>query len=203
MIGDEGGAWWISQKAVKAVFDHEDNLEKCPYDTRVVWKLIQEHFSVKARNDMLEKCYAQFQKSFYARLCLRMSEAASEGDELCKSIFASAGCQLAKMLSALLPKVEKALIETGSLNVICVGSVWKSWNLLQEGFVKELAKHPNPFELRLLKLKADVSMAVGAFYMAADSIDFPLPRDYSKNYEVFFNYAGHEMTNGTLNGFKN
>lgn len=125
-----------------------------------------------------------------------MSVAAINGDELCQSIFTDAGRQLAKMVSALIPRVDKALIETGHLSIICVGSVWKSWELLKAGFIKELSHHKTSFELRLLQLKPNVSMAVGAFYMAADSVDFPMPRDYSKNYEIFFNYAGHEMANG-------
>lgn len=181
---------------VKAVFDHEDNLEKCEYDTTSAWDMIKSHFNVENRRDMLEHCYASFQKSFYARLCQKMSVAASNGDELCQKIFADAGRQLAKMISALIPRVDKELIETGHLSIICVGSVWLSWELLQNGFMKELNQHKIPFELRLLKLKPDVSMAVGAYYMAADSVDFPMPRDYSQNYEIFFNYAGHDMTNG-------
>jgi N-acetylglucosamine kinase len=195
-IGDEGGAWWIGYKMVKAVFDHEDNLEKCPYDTTTPWNLIKSHFNVENRRDMLEHCYASFQKSFYARLCQKMSVAASNGDELCEKIFADAGRQLAKMISALMPRVDKELIETGHLSIICVGSVWLSWELLQKGFIKELNQKKIPFELRLLKLKPNVSMAVGAYYMAADSVDFPMPRDYSENYEIFFNYAGNDMTNG-------
>lgn len=192
-IGDEGGAYWIAFKAVKIVFDHEDNLEKCPYDTTTAWNLIKSHFDVENRRDMLEHCYAKFQKSFYARLCHKMSVAASNGDELCQRIFTDAGRQLAKMVSALTPKVDKALIETGYLSIICVGSVWLSWELLQDGFINELNHQKIPFELRLLQLKPNVSMAIGAYYMAADSVGFPMPRDYSKNYEIFFNYDGHKL----------
>lgn len=187
---------------MKAVFDHEDNLVKCPYDITTAWNLIKSHFNIEHRRDMLEHCYASFQKSFYARLCQKMSVAANNGDELCQTIFTDAGRQLAKMVSALIPRVDKALIETGHLSIICVGSVWKSWELLKVGFIKELSQHKTEFELRLLQLKPNISMAIGALYMAADSVDFPLPRDYSKNYEIFFNYAGHELANGT-NGASN
>lgn len=148
---------------------------------------------------MLEHCYARFQKSFYAKLCQKMSVAAEAGDELCLSIFTDAGRQLAKMVSALLPRVDKALISTGYLSIICVGSVWKSWELLKSGFVEELNQRKIPLELRLLQLKSNVSMAVGAYYMAADSVGFPIPRDYTKNFEIFFKHAGHdgiEISNG-------
>lgn len=192
MLGDEGSAWWISARAIKTIFDHEDNLERCPYDTTIVWNLMKSHFGIEHRRDMLEHCYAKFQKSFYARLCQKMSVAASNGDKLCLMIFADAGRQLAKMVSALMPKVDKALIETGHLSIICVGSVWLSWNLLKAGFVTELNRHKISFELKLLQLKPNVSTAIGAYYMAADSVDFPMPRDYSQNYEIFFNYDGHK-----------
>lgn len=186
------------------MFDDQDNLDKCPYDTTTAWNLMKEHFNVEHRRDMLEHVYASFQKSFYARLCQKMSVAASNGDELCQKIFVDAGRQLAKMLCALLPRVDGSLIETGHLSVICVGSVWQSWDLMKPGFTKELSQHTIPYELRLLQLKSNVSMAAGAFYMAADSVDFPLPRDYSQNYEIFFNYDGKALKIGNgvgkLNG---
>lgn len=185
------------------MFDDQDNLNKCPYDTTTAWNLMKEHFNVEHRRDMLEHVYASFQKSFYARLCQKMSVAASNGDELCQKIFDDAGRQLAKMLCALLPRVDDSLIETGYLSVICVGSVWHSWDLMKTGFTQELSHHTIPYELRLLQLKSNVSMAAGAFYMAADSIDFPLPRDYSQNYEIFFKYNGKALEHngfGKLNG---
>lgn len=160
---------------------------------------MKSHFNVEHRRDMLEHCYASFQKPFYARLCQKMSVAASNGDELCQNIFIDAGRQLAKMVSALLPRVDKKLIMTGDLKIICVGSVWQSWGLLKPGFIKQLNQNKIPFELNLMQLKPNVSMAVGAYYMAADAVDFPMPRDYSKNYETFFSYCGHDLTNGNGN----
>lgn len=196
-IGDEGSAFFIAYSAVKTVFDHEDNLVKSPYDISTAWNLIKDHFQISNRTDMLEHCYAKFQKPFYARLCMRIAEAAKKGDELCKHIFMDAGRLLAKMILALLPKISPELVKTGHLSVICIGSVWLSWNLLKPGFIKALHEHDIPFELRLLKLQPGVSMAVGSVYMAADFVKFSLPRDYSKNYEIFFNYgAKHESLNG-------
>ncbi|KAJ9592034.1 hypothetical protein L9F63_001413, partial [Diploptera punctata] len=47
MMGDEGGAYWISHKAIKVCFDEQDNFEQPPHSTEVVWKAIQEHFNIK------------------------------------------------------------------------------------------------------------------------------------------------------------
>lgn len=143
---------------------------------------------------MLEYCYAKFQKSFYAKLCQKMSVAAKNGDELCKNIFFEGGKLLARMILALLPRASKELINTGFLSILCVGSVWLSWDLLKGGFIQELHDSNIKFELRLLKLRTGISMAVGSIYMAADHVNFPLPRDYSKNYEIFFSYGGGKHT---------
>lgn len=167
------------------MFDHEDNLEKCPYDTSVVWETIKSHFNIENRLDMLDHCYAKFKKSFYAKLCQKLSVAASNDDELSQHIFNDAGRQLAKMIAALIPKVDKSLTEAGYLKILCVGSVWLSWELLEKGFMKEIKSRKIPFDLHLLKLKPNMSMAVGAYLMAADHLKFQLPRNYSDHYEVF------------------
>lgn len=182
---------------IKAVFDHEDNLVKCEHSTKIAWELIKSHFGIKNRHDMLEFCYAGFQKSFYAMLCQKMSVAAENGDELCKSIFNDAGKMIGKMIKALLPKVDSKLIEAGHLCIICVGSVWKSWKLLRPGFNEELSQHHIPFDLRLLKLKPDVSMAIGCCYMASDYLNVPIPRDYTQNYEIFYNFEGKKINEST------
>ena len=42
-------------------------------------------------------------------------------------------------------------------------------------------------------------MAIGAVYLAADSIDYKLPRDYSHNYDIFQHFTPNTpaKTNGT------
>lgn len=161
-------------------------MDKCPYDTSVVWELIKSHFNIEKRLDMLDHCYAKFQKSFYAKLCQKLSVAASNDDELSQHIFNEAGRQLAKMIAALTPKVDNTLTESGFLGILCVGSVWLSWELLEKGFTKEIKARNIPFDLHLLKLKPNMSMAVGAYLMAADHLKFPMPRDYAQHYEVFY-----------------
>ncbi|CAG9808030.1 unnamed protein product [Chironomus riparius] len=194
-LGDEGSAYWIAHKGIKTVFDHEDNLQKSKYDVANTWELIKNHFKVENRTDMLEHCYAKFQKSFFAKLCHQMSICAFNGDELCKSVFKDAGKLLARMIVALLPKASSELILSCHLPILCVGSVWISWELLKQGFIDELHLHNIPFELRLLKLKTGVSPALGSIYMAADFVKFSLPREYAKNYEIFFRYNYNDVNN--------
>lgn len=203
MLGDEGGAWWISHRAIKTVFDHEDNFIPSPYALDRIWNLICKHFNIETRFDLLPYCYGEkFDKPFFAGLCKKMAQAAEDGDELCLKIFTDAGHALGKSVLALLPKVEPELVSSGSLCIVCVGSVWLSWKFLKGGFIKILNTTNIPFEITLVKLTN--SMGLGACYMAADSINYDLKRDYSKNYEVFFSYSNLNNNNEKIqtNGSK-
>lgn len=199
-------AWWISRRAVKAIYDHEDNLVPSPYPTTVVWNLIKSHFSIESRADLLEHCYARFKKPFFAQLCEQLAVAACDGDQLCLHLFEEAGRCLARATVALLPKVSNELTKSGDLSIVCVGSVWKSWHLLRKGFLTEIGTKSFPFGLKLLKLKQH--MALGAVYLGVDAIKYDMPRDYTKNYEIFHYY--HEKvqnnsvryTNGNANGLQ-
>lgn len=190
MLADEGSAWWIAHLAVKTVFDHEDNLVPAPHDISTVWRLTQQHFGVETRADLLEHCYARFQKSFFAQLCEKLAkEADVSGDPLCQYVFAEAGKYLAKATRALLPRVSPDLTtENGSLSIVCVGSVWHSWHLLKQGFMTEIARHP-PLGYGLKMVRLTQLMALGAVYIGVDAIGEHLPRDYSKNFECFQEYG--------------
>ncbi|KAJ6637854.1 N-acetyl-D-glucosamine kinase [Pseudolycoriella hygida] len=201
MLADEGSAWWISHKGVKTVFDHMDGLNISPYPIDTVWELIKLHFSVDSRADLLDHCYAKFQKSVFAGLCVRLANAADEGDELSKYLFREAGRQLAKATLALTPKVCPTLVKSGDLNIVCVGSVWKSWHLLKEGFLSEIANGSFNFGLVLLRLTQQ--MALGAVYIGVDAKKHNMPREYSKNYEVFHYYQKKSLCNNNNNNHSN
>ena len=59
------------------------------------------------------------------------------GDDLSIWLFHEAGRELGKHIFALASHVSKELKEAeGGLNIVCVGSVWKSWELLKQGFLE-------------------------------------------------------------------
>ena len=190
-------AWWISHRAMKIVFDDMDNFEKSTYPINRVWELAKQHFSVESRLDLLDHCYAKFDKPFFANLCKKLAGAAEEGDELCRFLFKEAGRLLARSTHALLPKIEESLVSTGNLRIVCVGSVWLSWNLLSEGFIAELNRLPITFGLQLVTINS--SMAFGACYLGADSIKFALPRKYDDNFKLLYYYKQHKTINGSNN----
>lgn len=172
-----------------------------PYDTSIVWEQVKKHFKIETRYDLLDHCYAKFDKAFFASLCVSLSETAQKGDALSLHLFEEAGRYLAKATAALLPHVSDKLLTKGNLNVVCVGSVWKSWKLLQDGFTNEIAKSTNhKFGLNLITLTQ--ATAIGAAYLGVDSINYKLPRDYSHNYDIFHHFPStvFAKTNGTTNG---
>ena len=46
LLGDEGSAYWIAQKAIKHVFDHEDNLNTSLFDLTKISDEIKAYFKV-------------------------------------------------------------------------------------------------------------------------------------------------------------
>lgn len=199
MLGDEGSAWWISHRVIKAVFDDMDNLNKAPADIAVAWHLIQEHFEVQTRTDLLQHCYASFEKSKFARLCEKLATAANDGDQLCRWAFAEAGRNLAKMAQALLQQAGPKMHRQQHVDVVCVGSVWKSWHLLQEGFEayqKTIAT--GGVTLRLVRLTK--TMALGAMYLASDAVAANVARDYEGNVKEFYRITPNDFPAKSTNG---
>ncbi|XP_026280654.1 N-acetyl-D-glucosamine kinase [Frankliniella occidentalis] len=201
MIGDEGSAFWIAHKAVCGMFHEQDNFSSFPYNSDTLWRLIQEHFDVDNRFNLLNHVYDKFSKSYFAGLCKRIADAAHAGDELCLWLFSEAGRVLAEYIQALVPSVHADLVRApGGVPVVCVGSVWKSWDLLHESFVAQLRRGCRKGDVvpNLTLMSLTSSGAIGATLLAAKSVSFSLPCEYSANYNVFFEYKSEPTTNGKL-----
>ncbi|XP_043845409.1 N-acetyl-D-glucosamine kinase-like [Dromiciops gliroides] len=191
LIGDEGSAFWIAHRAVKIVFNTMDNLEKSPHDINYVKQAMFNYFQVSDRMGLLTHLYRIFDKSKFAGFCRKVAEGAYQGDTLCQSIFKEAGELLASHILAVLPKVDPILFKGPlGLPIVCVGSVWKSWELLEEGFVNTLAKGKATQKafthFTLLKLK--YSSALGGAKLGAHYSGYTLPLDYNNNSDSFFTH---------------
>lgn len=179
--------FYIAKAAVKSCFDYQDDFKVPPHPIDNVWELVKQHFNVQDKTALLGPFYSNFDKAFIASLCKSLAQLAHNGDKLSKSFFETAGSDLARAVAAVVKKASPTLTERdGGLHILCVGSVWLSYDLLKSGFVEYIEKHTNIKELSLMKLTT--SMAVGAAYMAADKCNLSLHREYEKNYTVFYNY---------------
>ncbi|XP_035673899.1 N-acetyl-D-glucosamine kinase-like isoform X3 [Branchiostoma floridae] len=186
-------AYWIAQKAVKYVFDYDDNFHEPPSDTSYLKLAMFEYFKVNDRIGLLDHLYRNFDKSKFAGFCKLVAQGAKEkGDKLCQIIFTQAGEMLGKHICALSSKIDKSLLEgEGGLQVVCVGSVWKSWDVLREGFLRGmLPRNERDVAIKtitLLELKQ--SCAIGAANLGGRSIGKKLPVKYADNATVFFSHT--------------
>ena len=70
------------------------------------------------------------------------------------------------------------------MKILCIGSLFKSWSLLKQGFIDELNLKIQHF--KLIKLKSTVNSAIGAAYLAAKSIHHSLNIHSEDNIEELF-----------------
>ncbi|XP_053635471.2 N-acetyl-D-glucosamine kinase isoform X1 [Cherax quadricarinatus] len=195
MLGDEGGAYWIAARAVKILFDEEDNLIDPPYCTEKLRNIVFSHFDLKDRFGMLEHIYTTFQKAKFASLTAKISEGAEEGDAMCAHILYDAGYALGRHISALSRNMHPDLFASeDGLQIVCSGSVWKSWKHMHGGFVDGVQPHLEKDRIipkfKLLRLAVGaVTSALGATYLGAQKASYDMPRDYSKNVTPFFTYV--------------
>ena len=186
VLGDEGSGFWIAHKAIKIVYDANDGLAVPPYDVTVVKGLIWNYFKIKQPFDILDFLYTNFKKSFIAKLCKELAEAArTSRDPLALHIFKEAGIVLGKHIKALLPKADQSLLTTpGGLHVLAVGSVLTHcWDLLQEGLLEAL-RGSDISTITIVKLK--VSSAFGAAVLGSKAAGSVLNIDLSTNTSLLY-----------------
>lgn len=200
-IGDEGSAFWIAMESIKIIYKEDDGFIRAPFSTEFLKKEMFDYFNIKDLFGMLEHLYPQsrkIDKAFIARFCAAaIFKGCSQNDPLSLHMMRIAGVVLGKHVKALIPNMEEDLLmesnETG-LKVICVGSVWKSWQYLKEGFLEGIRPVTDEEKaLRkfcLVKLKEDAKASVGAAAWASKKYESrnAIHLDYSKTCDVFFHY---------------
>lgn len=181
-IGDEASGFWIANKVVKTIFDHTDGLRPSVHPIDKSWDAVKTFFSVQDKMEMLKHFYSNFEKSFYASFCKEVSDLANNGDELCKEVFKEAGRQLALHVIAVTSRSSEKIQE---IQVICVGSVFHSWNLLKEGF-EEVLKREGLTSVTLLR--PTVNACIGAAILGANKAGIEWSPKLDANSQVLYEY---------------
>lgn len=187
LLGDEGSAYWIAMRAIKYVFDDDDNMKKSPHNPSNLRKIMFDFFKINDRMELLDAMYTNFKKKQIASFC---KEIASTGcselrDPLCLHVFEEAGRLLADHIIALSKFVrpKNGKISENFLQVVCVGSVWKSLELLKPGFDARLREGLGGSQFGCVELvELTVTSAVGACAIGATlALKQHLPIDYANN----------------------
>ena len=92
MLADEGSAYWIATRAVKILFEADDNYRPSDFNIDVLRENIFNFFKVKQRSEILPFYYTPFQKSVIASMAAGIAKGAREQqDPLCCFLYHEAG----------------------------------------------------------------------------------------------------------------
>lgn len=197
-LGDEGSAYWIVLQALKAVYNDTDGFNPSPYNTNFLKNAIFDYFNMTDMFGILQHLYPsnskQINKEHIAKFCVKgVVAGANEGDLLSLHILAEAGNELGKHVKALIPKMDTEVFRVpGGLKIVCVGSVWKSWKYIKDGFLLGITPQTDEekqlSEFSLVELKPEGKAAVGAAAWAARKSGKHISVNYDKMSKVFFNH---------------
>ena len=155
-------------------------------DISTIRSIIHEYFKIDTREDLLHHCYKNYDHTFFAGLAkqIAIKGASQSNDTLCKHILEEAGIGLADHLLAIEPKIDQSFIDS-NLPIVCIGSVWKSWDFIKDGFLNRLKSRAKRLKsVRLLKLK--VHMSSGACYLAAKDVGVDLAHEFQRKFSSIF-----------------
>eukprot|EP01135_Chromosphaera_perkinsii_P010013 Nk52_evm48s1992 gene=Nk52_evmTU48s1992 len=176
LIGDEGSGFYISMCAVKAVYHaidgcaidifetgKQETLNVEDLDSSFLRETLFSFFKISSPHGLLNSLYLDFDKKHIASFALEVSRGALLNDSLCKRILEHAGYVLGKHVRAFHGKFDVQLLqgEGDGLTITCIGSVWKSWDFLREGFIRGLApetttpgKNFSTYMIKFVKLRS-------------------------------------------------
>lgn len=240
MCGDEGSAYSIASNAINLILKARDNYQEYPdgffyettkenYDKAILEgtpmcrlpdasrarEAMMKYFDIEDILDIIRIMHGErFSKAYIAGLTKPLVALAEFGDPFCRWLFSFAGRQLGSLLRSLAANVEKKVQgNVLDLNVVCVGSVWKSWHLFETAFVTAATQ---PFPIVLCDPSIDVtsdiasslqchrgqlrsfqllrlteSSALGAAWKASkDHCSEPFPLRITSNTSAMYRYPG-------------
>ncbi|GMT14933.1 hypothetical protein PFISCL1PPCAC_6230, partial [Pristionchus fissidentatus] len=180
-IGDGGSGYWIANRAMRLLFDVEDGMEEANIER--LRKVILEYFSLTDKVQLLDLLYSKFDKCKMASVTAKL--AVNVDDPTISRLFHDAGGILGKQMRALVRKIPEEDTETRSnVKVLVIGSVFKSWKVMREGFLEGFNMESSGVKMiTLYRLTIDASMGAASLAAKAASTDLPLRE--LKEEEVF------------------
>eukprot|EP00033_Pygsuia_biforma_P001429 GCRY01001613.1.p1 GENE.GCRY01001613.1~~GCRY01001613.1.p1 ORF type:complete len:350 (+),score=69.80 GCRY01001613.1:204-1253(+) len=196
LLGDEGSAWYISHNAIMLLvktFDHLEDTGYCPEDLADLHHAALAYFKISTLRELIPIFYKKFEKSYIAGFGKCVAEAAMHGDKACVCLMEDAGFKLGLCIKAILPKVNSELFDPDhGLQIICAGSVWKSFPLLQEGFIRGVYNNIDnrgAFLPHFHLVTVARASSVGAASLGCVKAGLGhLPLDYAANQNSLFHY---------------
>ena len=158
---------------------------------------IYKHFNLNDKHGILPYFYpneGRFDKDVIASFTKSgVIPGAEQGDPLCLYLMKDAGFILGRHVKALVPKMERSLFTMCTeLKILCVGSVWKSWEFLKEGFVEGLTPQSDDEkvlkEFSLIQYKEDTRASLGAALWGANQIKVSIPFNYDDTVNEFYRH---------------
>uniref|UniRef100_A0A914GZR6 N-acetyl-D-glucosamine kinase n=1 Tax=Globodera rostochiensis TaxID=31243 RepID=A0A914GZR6_GLORO len=181
LIGDGGGGFWVTMRAIKRIFDAEDGLllsvdlgiDNDSAQIVEVKKALLEHFALESKLGLLDILYnPNFNKSLVASFCKKLSEVADGGDAFAAELFSDAGKALAQHLVSISRHCDAEMLK--ELPVVVIGSVFKSWHFMKSGFERHMneanAAMLTKLDRRIYRIvlyQLECSSAVGAAILGA------------------------------------
>uniref|UniRef100_A0A915NRJ0 N-acetyl-D-glucosamine kinase n=1 Tax=Meloidogyne floridensis TaxID=298350 RepID=A0A915NRJ0_9BILA len=152
LVGDEGGAFWISMRAIRYIFSFDDGMlensfpnnsmideNEAVQDIQTVKENLLKHFKIKTKEELMNILYGpNFQKSYIASFTKLLAELGLNNNKLATKIFFDAGYSLAAHICAIRKHFDEEFY-TNKVPILLIGSVFKSWQLLRKGFERCLA----------------------------------------------------------------
>jgi N-acetylglucosamine kinase-like BadF-type ATPase len=110
-------------------------------DVTRAYEAMLSYFKLSKKDDILDVFYKDFVKSKVAGFAKVLAELADTGDLFSLAAVENAGSQLGCMVRTLSPRLLSGN-STNTIRIVCVGSVWSSFHLFKDAFVKA-ATAPN------------------------------------------------------------
>ncbi|KAJ3428981.1 badf type atpase domain-containing protein [Anaeramoeba flamelloides] len=186
ILADEGSAYHTSVDAIKMVIRREEKnyLENSftrVFDIEPLRNKMKEYFGIQKCEEIVPIFYHHFEKKRIAGFTKSIADLAfKENDELAKSILHRTGKKLSSLVRGAIEQYKMDHPMPKKLNIIGVGSVWNSWDIVGKSFLEEFQN------VNLKFCVLNETAAIGAATSVARKSGVHIPLDRSKLIKVIY-----------------